>query len=84
MKMLLQLCKQLLSYDTANTLNIGDFFALTWSIYAGPVTYNICNMGTRDLPDMYAWNQRAEGNHERNHIRQSQVPMLQAIIMHHF
>ena len=27
-----------ISYDTANTLKIGDFFALTWSIFAGPVT----------------------------------------------
>ena len=38
MKILLQQYKQLLSYDTANTLKIGDFFALTWSTFAGPVT----------------------------------------------
>ena len=39
MKILLQLYKYLSSYDTANTLKIGDFFVLTWSIFAGPVTY---------------------------------------------
>ena len=38
MKILLQQYKQLLSYDAANTLKIGDHFALRWSIFAGLVT----------------------------------------------
>ena len=40
MKLLLQWYKQLLSYDTANTVKIGNLFALTWSIFAGPVINN--------------------------------------------
>ena len=32
---------------TANTLKVGDFFALTWSIFAGPVTIN-CEGGPLD------------------------------------
>ena len=39
MEISLQWHKQLLSYDAASTMGIGNFFALTWSIIAGPVTY---------------------------------------------
>ena len=42
---------------------------------ASNITSNSCNMGTSDLPDMYAQSLRAEGMH----IRQSRVPMLQLI-----
>ena len=37
--MLLCLYKQFISYDRAKTEKIGDFFALRWLIFAGPVTY---------------------------------------------
>ena len=36
---LLCLYKQFVSYDREKTEKIGDFFALTWLIFAGPVTY---------------------------------------------
>ena len=39
-EILLCLYKQFVSYDRAKTEKIGDFFALTWLIFAGPVTYN--------------------------------------------
>ena len=33
------LYKQFVRYDRAKTEKIGDFFALTWLIFAGPVTF---------------------------------------------
>ena len=33
------LYKQFVSYDRVKTEKMGDFFALTWLIFAGPVTY---------------------------------------------
>ena len=30
-----------MSYDRANTIKISNIFALTWLIFAGPVTLNI-------------------------------------------
>ena len=38
-EILLRLCKSFVSYDRAKTEKIGNFFALTWLIFAGPVTY---------------------------------------------
>ena len=38
-EILLCLYKQFISYDRARTEKIGDFFALTWLIFTGPVTY---------------------------------------------
>ena len=37
-EILLCLCKQFVSYDRAKMEKISDFFALTWLIFAGPVT----------------------------------------------
>ena len=31
--------KQNISYDRANLKKVGDFYALTWLIFAGPVTF---------------------------------------------
>ena len=45
--------KQLLSYDTANTLKIGDFFALTWSTFADPVTIKEQYSVTRYIHNEY-------------------------------
>ena len=39
-EILLHLYKQSVSYDRAKTEKMGDFFALTWLIFAGPVTYS--------------------------------------------
>ena len=41
-EILLCLYKQFVSYDRAKTEKIGIFFALTWLIFAGPVTYPKC------------------------------------------
>ena len=38
-EILLHLCKLFVSYDRVKTEKIGDFFVLTWLIFAGPVTY---------------------------------------------
>ena len=37
-EILLCLYKQFISYDRAKTEKIGNFFALTWLIFAAPVT----------------------------------------------
>ena len=37
--MLLCLYKRFVSYDRAKTEKVGDFFVLTWLIFAGPVMY---------------------------------------------
>ena len=42
-EILLCLYKQFVSYGRAKTEKIGDFLALTWLIFAGPVTY-VCVM----------------------------------------
>ena len=31
--------KQNISYDRANSKKVGDFYALTWLIFTGPVTF---------------------------------------------
>ena len=41
-EILLCLFKQFVSYDRAKTEKIGDFFVLTWLIFVGPVTCDVC------------------------------------------
>ena len=36
---LLNLYKRIISYDRAKLKKVGNFYALTWLIFAGPVTY---------------------------------------------
>ena len=38
-EILLCLYKQFVSYDRVKTEKIGNFFELTWLIFAGPITY---------------------------------------------
>ena len=40
--------KQFVSYERAKTKKVSDFFALTWLIFAGPVTY-VATYGTSQL-----------------------------------
>ena len=35
--------KRNISYDKANLKKVGDFYVLTWLIFAGPVTHEILN-----------------------------------------
>ena len=47
-EILLCLYKQFVSYDRVKMEKIGDFFALTWLIFAGPVTYTVlCSHGVQ-------------------------------------
>ena len=46
---LLDSCKQNISYDRANLKKVSDFYALTWLIFAGPVTYT-AGSGSKDSP----------------------------------
>ena len=36
--------KRIISYDRAKLKKVGEFSALTWLIFSGPVTYIICHM----------------------------------------
>ena len=65
------LCKRSISYNRAKLKKVGDFYVLTWLIFAGPDIFDSCNMGTSGLPDMYAQSPRAAGPRaEGIHIRQ--------------
>ena len=55
--------------DGKPNVNIKEYWCLGILLVAIVAICNSCNMGTRDLPDMYAQSPRAEGIHIRQITR---------------
>jgi len=59
---------------------LASFICIATHHYIPLITCNSCNMGTRDLPDIYAQSPRAAGRGLRAYISgKSRVHMLQLI-----
>ena len=50
---LLDSCKRIISYDRAKLKKVGDFYALTWLIFAGLITYHLVKMFWREKDDSF-------------------------------
>ena len=51
--MVLILYKQIISYDRTKLKKVGDFYVLTWLIFAGPVTNDDLYIALYTLGDAY-------------------------------